>query len=1843
MAALEASSVLRQAGIEVASVRVVITRVSNGDSLFKRTVAVAPGQASLTLEADVLLRSAEEELSAFMEFLDAGGTVLYRGEQRVVARAGNNAPVTVDAAIEFVGPGATAATVRLTPGDTTISTATPLALTAVAVDGAGAPITGAILLWASSDITLASVSTTGLVTPAGPRGAVQVSARTPLGITGTSTIRLMPPPVRIVLVGGDGQTGAAGTALPQPFTVEVQAADGLPVAGETVSFSAVTAGGTVATATAATDAQGRASTAIKLGTAAGRYEFRAVSGSLGAVTVKADATPAAAATITMLSGDGQSATVGTALASPLVVKVKDAFGNLVAGQTVKWQLVSGTGTLSAATSVSDASGHASVSYVAGAVPATESVKATLDGTTSTVTFKATATLGAPSQILIASGDAQTGDEGSMLASPLVVLVKDALGNPVPGAQVTWAVTTGNATLSQATTVTDANAKASNTVTLGNPAVMPASVSITATLASGASVTFGATIVALPPVPAQLQVATQPATAAAGATMTPPLSARIADAAGVAVAQAGVAVTASVYAPSASVGTLEKGGMSPMTNTMRELVGTTTVTSDATGTATFSDLAITGSVGAVQVAFSASGLAGAVSSTINLVAGTPQVISIVSGDAQSGVEGTPLAVPLVVTVTDASGNATPGAVVGWAVTSDNAAVAHATSVTDTASRATNIVTLGAPVTLPATAVITATIASGASVTFTATITAAPLVPAKLMIAQQPSAGAIGVTLSPEFRVQVSDTSGNGVPQAGIAVTAALYIPSLAALPPDSGAARASRTAVATDRSLSGTLTVTTDSAGVATYPDLKVTGPTGSVEIQFTSPNLAPVVATPLALAAGSVASLAIEPAAPAGLLSTITGSPLQDSIWVATRDASGNPVGSVPLSMSIRSGTPDGAEVGSATNQTDAGGTFHASRFPIPSQVGTYYIRFSIPESTIPQVIIGVEVLPPPSPSLTFLPLTFVPVEDSVLTNEELSVLLKNPDGTPVSGASITWRKPGTAAMSAVLSPSPVRRSGSEDADFQPSFSTSSQQSSYASGFLVGGGVQDSAITTTDVNGAAKVTFTRGTVAGTIAVTAEATGHSLSATQSVHVAPGKPIVIRIEQGPSLTARAGVVLAQQPVVSLRDMWGNAVSQAGVPITAGAVRHYRTSAVLLAGASPSSTSASTTCPECENPQYLIGTTTVQTDATGRATFTDLALGAPVDSYSIVYSNEALELSGEYPNGCGAKCGEPLIELTAGPPAKWLLSASNDAPNVGTTVQVYAFLQDAWQNPVVDGVTRNVTWSAAPAGVFDPSAAADVDGQDSTSFTVSTTPGTDHRVTVSHTEAADGRIVSGAMTITAVQAVVAAAVQIVEGDNQVKAPGDPLAPMRVRVMDFQGMPVASATVRWSARRSASYSSYDDYTYPTTSLSDSAGYAVSPSLTLPQLEGRTGYVIQAQVLGGTQGSPYVGFRAVSLLPGYTHVWMGPKVGSYDGVPTWHTAGLWHTGAVPTSSSNVLIPDLDAGEWSIPTLGAPAAVADLHAFNNDWGTFLDIGAQTLTVGGVLHASSINGTGTVALTGARKAARVDLWSGTLQVAAGADIVVNEYLDTYRLVVNGRLDLADSYVYAADTLRIEGAGAALAANHYNASAYGRHVVFDGAASAGTLAEGYLEFRHSFQQRSTWSAASFAPGERFEVYSHTADTGSVSFQTPGAAGSYFSYMQHYYGVLKQLTPVYVANDLQISAQWHANGLTAEALSVETGDTLFIAGTSNLIRRLTLELNSTLNTAYYQGSVEVQQCQNNGAILEGLSLQCNGLGSLLPSLTLAGDGEPAEEGQPRRTRREPPVTGRAKLGGRASSIQP
>jgi plastocyanin len=222
------------------------------------------------------------------------------------------------------------------------------------------------------------------------------------------------------------------------------------------------------------------------------------------------------------SGDGQTATVATALPSQLRVEVTDN-GSPVSGRTVAWATTGG-GSVTAS-SDTDASGIATSQWTLGQSAGLQSASATLSGAGgSPIGFTASASAGAAASIGKAtpSGDGQSGMVNTVLANPLVARVADQFDNPVSGVSVMWQVTQGTATAAPASGNTASNGEASTMVALlGTPG--PIIIQAMSMGLSGSPLDYSATAQA-PPMAVTVQVVDnsfqpQDVTIAVGGTVT----------------------------------------------------------------------------------------------------------------------------------------------------------------------------------------------------------------------------------------------------------------------------------------------------------------------------------------------------------------------------------------------------------------------------------------------------------------------------------------------------------------------------------------------------------------------------------------------------------------------------------------------------------------------------------------------------------------------------------------------------------------------------------------------------------------------------------------------------------------------------------------------------------------------------------------------------------------------------------------------------------------------------------------------------------------------------------------------------------------------------------------------------------------------------------------------------------------------------------------------------------------------------------------------------------------------------------------------------------------------------
>jgi hypothetical protein len=175
------------------------------------------------------------------------------------------------------------------------------------------------------------------------------------------------------------------------------------------------------------------------------------------------------------AGQGQIGVVSQALAAPIAVVVTDQSGVPIANAAVTWLPNAGSGSVSSATTMTDANGVAQVTWTLGTVAGVDSVQAQIAAGASTI-ITATATAASATSLAIVSGDNQEVTSG-LATAPMIVKAVDQFGNAVSNAAITWSSPSGG-TLSAQMTMTDANGQA--TVTLATD-LMAETYAITASL------------------------------------------------------------------------------------------------------------------------------------------------------------------------------------------------------------------------------------------------------------------------------------------------------------------------------------------------------------------------------------------------------------------------------------------------------------------------------------------------------------------------------------------------------------------------------------------------------------------------------------------------------------------------------------------------------------------------------------------------------------------------------------------------------------------------------------------------------------------------------------------------------------------------------------------------------------------------------------------------------------------------------------------------------------------------------------------------------------------------------------------------------------------------------------------------------------------------------------------------------------------------------------------------------------------------------------------------------------------------------------------------------------------
>src|SRR5690242_13474167 len=296
------------------------------------------------------------------------------------------------------------ASVTVTPATASLNVGQTVQLTATPKDANGNPLTGRVITWQSSDNTIASVNSSGLVTGVGPGGPVTITA-TSEGKSGTATVNVTLAPVASVTVSpSSANVAITGTVQ---LTATPKDANGNPLTGRAISWSS--SDNTIATVN---------SSGLVTGVAAGTVTITATSeGKSGTASITVAGAPVATVTVTPAS-----ASVQAGQTVQLTATLKDANGNILTGRVVTWS--------SNNTSVANVNSSGLVTGVAAGGPVT--ITATSEGKSGTSAITVTAVQVASVTVTPATASVPAGGTVQLTATP-----KDANGNPLTGRTITW--------------------------------------------------------------------------------------------------------------------------------------------------------------------------------------------------------------------------------------------------------------------------------------------------------------------------------------------------------------------------------------------------------------------------------------------------------------------------------------------------------------------------------------------------------------------------------------------------------------------------------------------------------------------------------------------------------------------------------------------------------------------------------------------------------------------------------------------------------------------------------------------------------------------------------------------------------------------------------------------------------------------------------------------------------------------------------------------------------------------------------------------------------------------------------------------------------------------------------------------------------------------------------------------------------------------------------------------------------------------------------------------------------------------------------------------------------------
>ncbi|WP_233261948.1 S8 family serine peptidase [Vitiosangium sp. GDMCC 1.1324] len=822
-----------------------------------------------------------------------------------------------------------------------------------------------------------------------------------------------------------------------------------------------------------------------------------------------------------------------------------------------------------------------------------------------------------------------------------------------------------------------NGSASFTST-DSAAVLPATATFTAGVASGLPVTFNtggdqsitATDVAAPAIKGtgstfvttatKLVFTTQPTNSTAGATFAPKVGLQDKD---------GNAVTTGSFSVTLSIANNVGGG---------SLSGTTTVAMSG-GVATFSGLSIDKVGTGYTLKATASGLTDATSSAFNITAATASKLAFATQPSAT-VVGSSIAPAVQVAVQDAFGNqVTSTASITVALSGGSGATLSGTAtVAAVGGIATfgnlSINKVGTDYKLTATS---GTLTSATSSVFSVT----PGAPYRVLITRQPSNVVAGASMSPSVQVSLYDQLGNLATQASNPVTLSL--------------------GYNTTGAVLGGVTTANAVAGVATFDSLSVSRAGTNYTLVAGASGLYQDTSVSFNVSEGPSAKLAFR-APPAN---AVAGSVIAP-VTVELQDGQGNLNTAATAQVTLSLGGPSGGVLGGTSTVTAINGVATFSDLKIERAASGYTLHaeatgltgatsgaFSITPGAAAALAFSAQ---PGSvvAGASFAPSVKVSIVDAfgnVVTGaqDEISLALASPvEGSTLTGNNRVVAINGVAIFTGLtitrvgagytLVASAGSLAGATSSAFEVLPSTSARLAFKTSpahttaGAVLGTvevqilDIHGNVVPATNVitlkleggsgaslGGTTAVSAVAGVASfGDLSITQASAGYRLTAhaegmadvsSSAFDVSPGAAAALAFSVQPG-TAQAGATVGPAVRVSILDAYGNVVTSASDAIT------------LALSANPGSST-------------LTGTTTVAS-VNGVATFADLSLNRAAKGYTLQASTASLTAT------------SAAFDITGGAPARLVFRNAPGNISAGATLApIEVELQDAQGNVLTD----------------------------------------------------------------------------------------------------------------------------------------------------------------------------------------------------------------------------------------------------------------------------------------------------------------------------------------------------------------------------------------------------------------------------------------------------------------------------------------------------------------------------------------------------------------------------------